>query len=342
MKWIADFDIISEICLPNDNRKFKLQHPDGHFEIHISNARRREGERRDILSVQLLFELSDLSMAKEIALTRLMEALNTLTFVTNAAFYYHRLIKLVEWEDGQQERQSLIFTELDPCHNPQPVLDEAFIFSTQVLLGVQTAPAIQRALRWFRLGVVAKDLEEQFQYFWLALEIVAEHGKDVGKVFDQCPKCRNRLYCEACDEHPTHRPYPKHAIRQVVSAVLQNQSDEVFSCLYRARNTLMHGGCLEDIENDISVSGEHLVDLLGKVTWYGLLRAFPREALPTELTIGQPATYVRRELAAAVHVTVRMPESSDGSPNIDNFPDIQVTIVSDPGPSTPPAGTPNH
>ncbi|MGO7785661.1 methylamine utilization protein MauJ, partial [Rhizobium ruizarguesonis] len=59
---------------------------------------------------------------------------------------------------------------------------------------------MRRALRWYRLGIHAYSPDDQFTYFWFALEIVAEFQKPTSKVHDKFPHCQSALYCEKCEK----------------------------------------------------------------------------------------------------------------------------------------------
>ena len=84
--------------------------------------------------------------------------------------------------------------------------------------------------------------EEQFSYFWFALEVAAKTMKGKEKIASKCPKCQGKLFCEICKDYPLHRRYSGEAIQQVVETVHPADSEQVFKTLQLIRHTLMHGG----------------------------------------------------------------------------------------------------
>jgi hypothetical protein len=322
MRCIADFEVLSDFCIADDTKKLKLRHPTGHYEVHIKNGPKPQPPALPHLSVQVIFDSPDLSTAKGDSREHLFDALNMLAFVTNSRFEYHRLLKIIDWTPGITMREALIFTGFDPATDPEPMLNDALVDSAQKLLETESAPAMKRALRWFRLGLAGESPEETFQYFWFALEIVAEGQKSPAKVHDRCPKCQGNLYCESCKEYPTHRPYAKQAIRQLINEIIEEDADKIFGVLDKARNALMHGARLKDVEEALNVSSEHLVDILGRVAWRSLLRLLPPnvELMNTELAMAEPTSYVRRRMTYSAHIITVVPTGADGEPDIERFP----------------------
>jgi hypothetical protein len=76
-------------------------------------------------------------------------------------------------------------------------------------------PRLRRAMKWFANGVSTRFYDDQFVYFWLVVELIAQNAKDPTPVPDKCPKCQGPLFCETCKTVPTHRPYQKQAIEQL-------------------------------------------------------------------------------------------------------------------------------
>jgi hypothetical protein len=70
-------------------------------------------------------------------------------------------------------------------------------------------PAVMLSMRWWARGVSASPTWYQFQFFWYALEILAEHVKPADAVADRCPACPGELYCRECDKVPDASAVPK-------------------------------------------------------------------------------------------------------------------------------------
>jgi len=155
----------------------------------------------------------------------------------------------------------MIYTETPEWDLAEPALDEGYLDTAERILAMQAGPAHQAAMRWHRIAVQEGVLEQQFSYFWFALEIVAEVEKGPERVPSLCPRCRTALYCEQCQTHPVHRRYPGEAIQELVRRVQLDRPNEVFETLQRIRHTLMHGGRIADIA-DLPCSDQDAVNKL--------------------------------------------------------------------------------
>ena len=199
-----------------------INDPRGGFKARIKNIPRSEYTTPFLLSLQIYFEAPRLEEAKEIAEELLANCLNMLAFATGAGFRKHRIRKIVDAEAPEKGiRNILMWGEKVEYDDPQPFLRDENARSIERLLEHDAPPAIRRALRWYRLGIDAASPDDQFTYFWFALEIVAEFQKPTEKVHDKCPHCQSPLYCEKCEKHPEHRPYAKQAIRALMMAANQ-------------------------------------------------------------------------------------------------------------------------
>ena len=107
-------------------------------------------------------------------------------------------------------------------------------------------------------------------YFWFSIEILAQIDKSVEPVQDKCSICSNPLYCENCDQYPTHRPYSKQSIEALFSEFVRDNSERFFRKASEVRNRIMHGDSLEDIEKGLGAKIEDLTNGLGKIAWYAL------------------------------------------------------------------------
>jgi hypothetical protein len=328
MRCLADFILDSDLCLPVGATPLTLNDPGGRFSLTLSNASEAEHAVPEaVLSAQVIFE-TELGFPEErreideLAHQWLSEALNVLAFTTNRKFVSRTLKRLVDWTPGLIDRDAMIYTETPEWDLAEPELNADYIGTAERLLSMQAGPEHQAAMRWHRIAVQEGVLEQQFSYFWFALEIVAEAVKGAERIPSLCPRCRTPLYCERCQIHPTHRRYPGEAIQELVRRVQPHQPDEVFQVLQRIRHTLMHGGRIADIP-DLPCSDQQAVNKLGVITWNAI--AFmanktddPRPEAP--LTFGVPDHYVRRKLVATAHMRLRLPNPDN--PNIADFPAI--------------------
>lgn len=333
MRCIANFEIRSEMSVVSDDARLEIEDPKGHFSAKITNIVRNDYSKPFLLSLQLRFEAPSLNDARDIADDRLAECLNIIAFVTGAGVRLHRIKQIADCTPASGMRECLVWADSVGHENPQPFIDEKIIGTMERLLQVELPPAVQRAMRWYRIAVHEGIPDDQFQYFWFALEILAEHQKSTVKVTDKCPQCKTALYCESCETHPTHRPYVKQAIRSLIQAVDKTCSEEAIDALDKTRNALMHGRTLEEIEKDLPNIGQHIVDVLGKIVFIALLNQFPKETFGQEIPFGMPNTYIRWTRTGIAHISTIVPQSEDGWLDM-SFKGLTVTTETDDPPQS--------
>ena len=196
--------------------------------------------------------------------------------------------------------------------DPQPFLREDTARAIERLLEFDMPPAIRRAMRWYRLGINETVPDDQFMNFWFALEIVAGFQKPTDKVPDRCPQCQSPLFCESCETHPVHKPYPKQAIRALLKAVDNECDDATIERLDRTRNSLMHGSTLKEIEDSLTQPHEQIVDILGHLLWKALIHQLPHEMFDGTLAMGYPSTYVHHTVRGIAQIQTVVPAGADG------------------------------
>ncbi|MHB8482039.1 MAG: methylamine utilization protein MauJ [Nitrospiria bacterium] len=190
-------------------------------------------------------------------------------------------------------------------------------------------------MRWYRLAIQAEGLEEQFSYFWFALEIAAESLKGKEKVPSKCPRCQGNLFCETCKEYPMHRRYAGEAIQQVIQSVHPENPEEVFKTLQLIRHTLMHGGRLSSVLDQLPCDEQQAVNKLASVTWQAIGRMFsnpdPRPEEP--LNFGYCDNLIRRTLVVGVHIKTRLIRGDPNNPQLADFPHVQIDALPAPWPT---------
>jgi hypothetical protein len=208
MRCVANYEIGSEVSVVADGLVLTINDPGGAFKARIQNIPRSEFTTPFLLSLHIYFEAPDLEEAKEFSEKIMANCLNMLAFTTGSGFRKHRIRQIIDAETPSRGamRNALMWGEKVEYEDPQPFLRKENARSIERLLEHDVPPAIRRALRWYRLGVDASSPDDQFTYFWFALEIVAEFQKPTEKVHDKCPHCQSQLYCEKCEKHPAHRP----------------------------------------------------------------------------------------------------------------------------------------
>jgi hypothetical protein len=166
--------------------------------------------------------------------------------------------------------------------------------------------------------------------------MVAEFQKPSEKVPDRCPKCRAPLYCEACKETPTHKPYPNQVIRQLLKAVDNNCDDTTVDRLDKTRNSLMHGSTLKEIEDSLPQPHEDIVDVLGHLVWRALVHQFPPRMFDGKLAMLVPSTYMHRTLHGIAEIQTIVAKDDDGDLDL-RFQGMTMQMVTDPPQSARPS-----
>lgn len=325
MRCLADFEVVAELCLKQPNEVIAFSLPFGNVEVHLKNDANRATAQASLLSVRIIFAADDLDSAVELSQSILADVLSALAFVTNGAFSLHRLKKIVDWTPGIVDRQMLVFAGAAAASPAEALLDRDLLKIVEDMNQLNLDTPIRSAMRWFRLGVGAEVLEEQFQYFWFALEIIAGIDKPNEKVHDRCTKCNGALYCEACKVHPTHRLFASQAIAKIIGDITGDTKGEVYAAISLVRNTLMHGRMLDEIEKDLPCESYKVVDRLGMIVWKALaslLTSKYKFQIPNVLL---PSTYIRHALSAYTNITVRLPDGPNGL-NVGSIDDIGINV----------------
>lgn len=312
MQLVANYEVKADCSIVTDALILRISHPRGLYRARIKNIPRTVYTTPFLLSLHLYFEAPGLPEARAVADGYLADCMNMLAFTTGSGFQRHRIRQIVEINPGASMPTVLMWSDSIEYEDPQPFLDENLARTIERLSEFDLPPAIRRALRWYRLGVNSRDPDDQFTNFWFALEIVAEFQKSTEKVSDACPKCRSPLYCETCKEHPTHKPYAKQAIRELLKAVDRECDDATITRLDKTRNSLMHGFTLKEIEDSLPQPHEQIVDVLGRLLWRALVYQFPRDMFDGKLVVEYPSTYVHRTMHAVAHLQTVIPRDAEG------------------------------
>jgi hypothetical protein len=313
MECVANYEIKTECSVVADGLVLRIKHPKGLYRGRIQNIPRQVYTTPFLLSLHLYFDAPTLGEAQDIADDLLADCLNMLAFTTGSRFQRHRTRQIVDATPGIAGRSVLMWGDSIEYEDPEPLLDEDTARAIERLLEFDIPPAIRRAMRWYRLGINATVPDDQFMNFWFALEIVAEFQKSTEKVPDRCPQCQSPLYCESCDTHPVHRPYPKQAIRALLKSVDKECDDATLERLDKARNSLMHGLTLKEIEDSLPQPHEQIVDILGRLLWKALILQFPHEMFDGTLAMGYPSTYIHRTVHGIAHIETVVPADADGN-----------------------------
>lgn len=324
MQCVANYEIKSEISIVADDKRLQIKHPKGEYRALLKNIPRADFSTPFLLSLHLYFEAPSLTDAQDIADERLQDCMNLLAFTTGSAVSRHRIKQIVDCTSDSGMRELHFWGDAIKYEDPHPLLREDSAKVVERLSEFEVPPAIRRAMRWYRLGIIDEVPDDQFQYFWFAIEIIAEFQKSTDKVNDKCPTCKSPLYCEVCSTHPTHKPYAKQAIATLLKTVDKNCNDEVFERLDKTRNGLMHGKTLKEIWRE-DKEPEQIVDVLGALVFKALLFQFPRAWFDGSINMVIPSTYIHRRLSAVAHVQTIVPKDADGNFDL-SFTGMKVTM----------------
>lgn len=329
MRCLADFILDSDLCLSEGAEPLALHDPNDGFSLVLGNAVADHAMPDAVLSAQLIFDADSFEDIRSIACAKLAEALNCLSYATNRKFRLKFLKRIIDWTPGIVEREAIIYVETPEWEFAEPSLDDTFIDSAERLLAMQSSESQQAAMRWYRLGVEAEVLEEQLSYFWFALEIAAETLKSGEKVPSKCPRCQEALYCEKCGQHPMHRRYAGEAIQQLIERVHPEDANEIFRALQKIRHTLMHGGRIASVIDELPCDEQQAANKLAFVTWQaiGMMFSKPDPRSDKPFTFGYTDNVVRRKIIAGAHIRTSLLYKGDPNhPQIEHFPEVQLSL----------------
>ena len=330
MRFMAQFDITSDVSVTDDAAKFSIHSSDDEFSLVIRDVTLVDDERLARFRCNMEFESENLQNAKEDFLDRVLGVLDIMSLISHAEFTFDRLHKIFDWTSNITMRDGLIFVYGAPKPKPDYVLDHEFFEVANLFQSAVLDDRLRSALRWFRLGIAADTVEEQFKNLWFALELLALHRREVGKIHDACPTCGEPLYCKVCDSHPMHRPYPIQAIESIWKETAPDEL-ESFQIMNKTRHKLLHGVPANRIEAISGVPLHKMIDPLAQLTWRGLfaaiVAALPEDERPQSLKVSIANTFVKWDVTAAVSITAEVPLGTNGTADIELLEGISAEFV---------------
>lgn len=327
--YMADFEISSIACIDMDLSSIVMNHPKGDYSIQMENIDVEPGKDKAIMSVQVIFPSNDIEEAKELGREHLKEYLDILTFSTCMAFKIENFNKIADWTPGLKEIDCIIFNNFPADDRPYPVIEDKLLQSIDHLLQADIPESFRRVVKWFSSGVSAYYLDDKFQYFWFAIELLAEIIKNSEKVNDFCPKCHKALYCESCEEHPLHKPYPKQSIEALFKRYITDIPEEAFKETNQVRNDLMHGKEISQIEEKRNIEFSIIVDKTGQIAWTAIfdtyLKYFNGPPKKIKFNLIRPSTFCSKTLTTGAHIKYQC--SNPDVPRVKDIPTINVEPV---------------
>lgn len=322
-KYLAECTLTSDLCLPENQPRLVLHDKTNGFSLTLMNVALSEASLKSTLKAYIEYNAPSIKEAHKAALDNLTHALNALVYSTNHKFSFERIHQIFDWTPGLVEREGMMFIDKNPREIAIPELSSDFIDTANWIASIRSGSKEETAaMRWYRLGIADNNLEDQFTYFWFALEIIAESLKEPTKISSKCPKCRHDLYCEQCKEAPLHKPYRGEAIKQLIESLNLGNSEEDFKTLQLIRHTLLHGKQIFSIEDQIPLSASQAVDKLAFIVWNAINKTFnkPNPApADRDFVFGDPDSVVRNKMTAAVHLRTVL-NGGHENPQIENLP----------------------
>ncbi len=324
-RWLTKFEVQAHAGLKEGVNELSFKHPSGKYEIFLQNYKMEIGTKYPLLFAYVIHnEAEDIKIAMDIAASYLWDFIDILGFSTGLLIQMHREVAIYDWTSGNNERNGRVFSDIENPNFPSLFIDVEHKKTVETLFQSTNNEFLRRAFRWYRMAVSSKEPDSQFHWFWFVIEIIAQMSLIKEKVADQCPKCHEPLYCNKCNEIPTHRPYPNQEIKKLFFTYVQDKPESAFNAATAMRHALSHGGSSRDVEKEYNVSINDLVDFVGNVAWSSLFDALkPFISSPDEiknLELKRPLSFIHFNLGLFVgfsmHSTVQEIFSVDSFPNV--------------------------
>jgi hypothetical protein len=184
-------------------------------EIRITNVKAPDGGLPSRINVQLFVSAESTHDARDRARALLFQYLDAASYTTSSSLAFARLVKVVDWTPSTEMRDFMLYAE----HPKTPLeygLDDALLGTSLAVAQRARGSSVERVLHWYRRGIIDRLAEDQFQYFWLAIETLASATKPSGRVPSYCQTCNEPLFCPKCNEVTTHRMFEIQAIENVL------------------------------------------------------------------------------------------------------------------------------
>lgn len=326
-QFLLNCEVETRLHLAPGSTLLRYAHPRGVYQIFVRDLPFDPKGASPLLLVQVVFDAPSIEQAKDVGEGHILDFLNHLAFVANATFHLRQTVLIVEWRPDAGMHPARYFAAVPDA--PILALHQDLLTTVAYMQQSDAEPRLRRALKWFRNGVAAEYTDDQFSFFWLVIEVLAEVIKEPARIPDRCPVCRGPLFCEACAATPTHRPYPK----QSIEALFQKYAGPSWEALYEragaARNALFHGGEGAEIEAAIGGSLGDLVDQLGRLAWIAILNQFIPALAGKQVAHLATSRYVHMNMSIVAHMDVGYRYNAD-DPDPNLFP--KATLVSEPVP----------
>jgi hypothetical protein len=273
----GEYEITGDLVLPDDLPEVKMTSASG-YEITLRNGPQdSEGHIASLVAI-VIGEVDEFERANNHLRSELAGRLDLLAFATQSRFKIVAPRRVIEWEERKKTRRVDFITTYDRRYPPYPELSQKNLNSASELDRTEMPTYTRRALKYFRLGLLAASPEDQFMQFWLALEFIAENtgAKEPVTRLCQNQKCKKPLLCE-CGTEQTRTPMATDRIRQMAADFFGKNAGFASKTLIDSRNRLMHGSSVDSIEKAHKVSFSEIVNNLGGFVWQVIFMTIPAD-----------------------------------------------------------------
>jgi len=312
MKCLAEYDLTSEVGLVQDATVLKIKHPNNLFTASIKRSDVPCQEDRCALRLWIEFDAETLPDSKDTSDKHLSDIMNVLSLTTSSSIGAIRINRIIDWTPDLVEREALFFLHDKATDAPFDIVNQEIADSIGDLLPHCDNNYVKRAMRWFRSALDQEINDDVFHCFWRAIEVLVPIFKESEKVSDVCPKCRSPLRCDKCETYPTHKPYPKQIIKDMISHEARDNGT-IFDKLNEVRNGLAHGESLHAIVPADDEKTE-LINIVAKLALFVICRAMAKTSGSVHFTGGVASTYVKGTMGICAHIRTVFPVDADGLP----------------------------
>lgn len=325
VRFLANCEIEGHLSLAEGVSVLRHDHPGGMYTIYLRDLQVMPGDDAPLLSALTVFDASSLECAKNVGEGYLRDFLDYLATVTNATFKFSRTRQIFNWEPGEGMRECMYYVGSQYHDVPIPGLDKKILETVSVLQSYAVSPRLRRALKWFRRGVFEDAPDDQFFYFWLVIEVIAQLVKEPSPVPEKCPQCGGPLYCEPCGLAPLHRPFAKQAIQQLFAKYVKGDSKDLYECVTKIRHRLTHGDEVAVIEAALKIKLTEIVNRVGALAWTSIVDQFAPVLAGKHVQFAQTNKYVHMKMVAGAHMQVGFRPNFE-NPDPKDFPQIKVSV----------------
>jgi len=318
-----------------DATVLKIQHPNNLYTASIKRSDTPCQEDRCALRVWIEFDSEELQESKDISDKYLSDIMNALALTTSGSIGMIKINRIIDWTTpGLAERDALFFVHSKATDAPFDLLNQDIVDSIGNLLPHCDNAHVKRAMRWFRSALDQEINDDVFHCFWRAIEVLAPIFRENEQISDKCAKCHSPLYCEKCQTYPTHKPYPKQVIKEMISHEAKDDGT-TFEKLYEVRNGLAHGESLHVLVPDDEEKTK-MINVVGQFALIITCRAMAKTTGEIHFTGSMASTYVKGAMGARAHIRTVFPVDENGLPVNSG---VQISLTRSPAPEDEPPPT---